>query len=166
MVFGVSAAVVLLLFVVVPTAVGLALTQAVGRFVKKRGESPFRVRTTRILITAIWVSIDVYGLTAVFGPPSFLSTLTVSAIAGIAVSLALQTTLQNIVAGFLVLRQGMLRYGDTIQSGGVRGRVVSIGLVTTIIRMEDGTLAMLSNSTILNGPTLNATATTRLAGEY
>jgi small conductance mechanosensitive channel len=155
-----------LLLIVLPAAVGLWLSKWLGSHMRHRGASPLFVRLLRILITVIWAVIVVYGFTVAFGPFSFLSALTVSAVATIAVTLALQTTLQNIIAGFILLREGFLRMGDTIQFSSQKGTVVSIGLVSVIVRLESGTLATVSNANLLSGPLLNFTATSRLAEDY
>jgi small-conductance mechanosensitive channel len=124
------------------------------------------VRALRILLTIGWAAVVAVGLSVSFGPVPLLSTLTVSAIAGIAVTLALQTTLQNLISGFLLLRRRFLRYGDLLLISGVKGTVVSIGLVNCVLRTPEGTLVLVSNSTLLAGPLQNYTAGERLSGEY
>lgn len=106
------------------------------------------------------------GLSATLGSISFLSTLTFSAIAGVAVTLALQTTLQNLVAGLLLLQHRFLRLGDEVQFSGLKGSVVGFGLVTTVLKLSDGNLAFVSNANLLSGPLVNFTAAQRLTGEY
>lgn len=152
--------------IVVPAVVGLLLTRFIGDEAKRRGWPPPRVRGARLLITIVWASFVVAGTYVALGPFSFLSTLTVSAIAGIAASLALQTTLQNVVAGYVLFRRSFLRLGDEVQISGVQGRIVSIGIITTVLRLEDGSLGFVSNSNMLSGPLVNRTAGKRLAGEY
>ena len=154
------------LFIVLPAVVGYLLARWAGETAKRRGWSPLRVHTLRVVINVAWVVIVVAETAAILGSVSFLSALTVSAVAGIAVTLALQTTLQNILAGFILIQQRFLRIGDSIQFSGVKGTVVGIGLVEVVLRTESGALAMVSNSNLLAGPTLNFTATQRLAGEY
>ncbi len=155
-----------LLFIVVPAAVGIFLSGWAGNFAKRRGSSPLVVRTLRVVITIVWVAIVVAETAAILGTFSILSALTVSAVAGIAVTLALQTTLQNILAGFILIRQRFLHIGDSIQFSGVKGTVVSIGLVEVVVRTDGGALAMMSNANLLSGPLINFTAAQRLAGEY
>jgi small-conductance mechanosensitive channel len=155
-----------LLLIVLPGVLGFAVTEWVCTALKKRHSTPLVVRGTRILLTLIWIAIVVGGLSVVIGPFSILSTLTFSAIAGVAVTLALQTTLQNILAGFLLARHGFLKPGDRIRFSGISGTVASIGLVTVVVRLESGELASMSNSNLLSGPLINVTATARLAGEY
>lgn len=154
------------LLIVGPVAVGPLVSKWAGNAAKRRGATPARVRGISITITVIWVAILAVGLSATLGRVSFLSTLTFSAIAGVAVTLALQTTLQNLVSGVILLQRGFLRLGDAVQFSGLRGTVVSFGLVTTVLKLDDGTLAFVSNSNLLSGPLLNRTAATRLAGEY
>jgi small-conductance mechanosensitive channel len=95
-----------------------------------------------------------------------VSGLTFSAIIGLAATLALQTTLGNIVAGFILLQDRTLRMNDVITVGSITGRVVRIGLVTVWLRLDDGNVASMSNSTLLSGPMINRSAKDRLKGEY
>ncbi|HKV89915.1 MAG TPA: mechanosensitive ion channel domain-containing protein [Thermoplasmata archaeon] len=154
------------LLILLPAVVGILLTKWVGDEAKRRSWSPPSVRGIRILVSIGWISVATAGVFVTIGPIGFLSTLTVSAVAGIGATLALQTTLQNIVAGFLLIRRHFLRIGDQVELSGVAGRVVSIGLVTTVLRTADGGLAFASNSNMLAGPLINQTAGKRLAGEY
>lgn len=155
-----------LLFIALPAAVGYLLSRWAGDAAKRRGWSPSGVRTLRVVITIVWVAFVVAESAATVGSFSFLSALTVSAIAGIAITLALQTTLQNIISGFILIQQRFLHMGDEIQFGGIKGTVVGIGLVEVVLRLENGALAMVSNSNLLAGPTINFSATKRLSGEY
>lgn len=152
--------------ILVPGIAGPLTSRWAGNRQKRHGATPAKVRGLRILITVVWVAIVGLGLSVTLGPISFLSTLTFSAIAGIAVTLALTTTLQNLVAGLILLQQRSLRAGDLVQISGVKGTVASFGLVTTVVKLEDGTLVFVSNSNLLSGPLMNLTASKRLSGEY
>lgn len=157
---------VVLFLIALPAALGIYATRYIGVRAKQLGRAPTEVRAERIILTVVWVSIAVAGFYLAFGTFSLFPTLTVSAIAGLALSLSLQTTLQNIIAGSMLLRGRFLRVGDAIQYSGVKGRVASIGLVTVVVKADDGTLSMVSNSSLLSGPLTNFTASSRLAGEY
>ncbi len=152
--------------IVVPVIVGPLITKWAGDRAKRRGGTPAKVRGLRILITVAWAGLAAFGLFLTVGSISFLSTLTFSAIAGIAVTLALTTTLQNLVSGIILLQHRYVRMGDLVQFSGVKGTIVSFGLVTTVIKLEDGSLAFVSNSNLLSGPLINFTAAKRLSGEY
>ncbi len=154
------------LLILAPVVVGPFVVKWVGDREKRLGASPARVRGLHVALTVAWIAVAAAGVVLVLGPISFLSTLTFSAIGGIAVTLALTTTLQNIVSGVILLGQRSLRVGDVVSFSGVKGSVVGLGLVTTVIRLDDGTLAFVSNSNLLSGPLVNFTAAHRLAGEY
>jgi len=155
-----------ILFIALPAGVGYLLSRWAGDTAKHRGWSPVNVRVLKVVITIIWVAIVIAGTAATLGSFSFISALTVSAVAGIAITLALQTTLQNILAGFLLIQRRFLHLGDVIQFSGVKGTVVGIGIVSVVVRTETGALALVSNSNLLAGPMINFTAATRLSGEY
>lgn len=152
--------------VLVPGVVGYLLSRWLGEAVKRRGWPPLSVRILRTVVTIVWVAVVVVGIAVTVGSFSFLSALTVSAVAGIAVTLALQTIFANILAGFVLVRQRFLHMGDSVQFGGVKGTVVGLGLIDVMIRTDTGALAMISNSNLLSGPLINFTAAQRLAGEY
>jgi small conductance mechanosensitive channel len=104
-------------------------------------------------------------LTTLSGVSSYFTTLTIGGIAGLAVSLALQTTLSNIISGILMLHDGVLHTGDDLQyggPGGIRGEVVRVSLRTTWLRTADGTITVIGNSNLAAGPIINYTAKTRL----
>jgi len=153
-------------FIALPAAVGYLLSQWLGGVVKRRGWSPLGVRTLRLVITIIWVGIAIAGTAFTVGSFNFLSALTVTAVAGIAITLALQTTFQNILAGFILIQERFLRIGDSVQFSGIKGTVVAIGLVEVVLKTDTGALAMISTSNLLAGPLVNFTAAQRLAGEY
>lgn len=152
--------------ILLPIAVGIPLTKWAGDAAKRRGSSPLVVRTLRIVITVVWVVIALVGVSVAFAPFNPLSGLTVSAVGAIVVSLALQTTLQNMIAGVFLLRGRFLRLGDVVQFSGVKGTVVSIGLIEVVLKLDGGALVLVSNSNLIGGPMINFTAPVRLAGEY
>lgn len=152
--------------IALPATVGYLLSRWSGDEAKRHGWSHLAVRTLRAVISIITVAIVVAGTATTLGSFSFLSALTLSAVAGIAITLALQTTLQNILAGFILVQQRFLRMGDNIQFSGIKGTVVGIGLVEVVLKTDTGALAMVSNSNLLSGPVVNFSAATRLAGEY
>ncbi len=132
----------------------------------ERGATPASVRGVRISITFLALAIAGAAVFILIGPISVVSGLTFSAIIGLAATLALQTTLGNIVAGFILLQDRTLRMNDVITVGSITGRVVRIGLVTVWLRLDDGNVASMSNSTLLSGPMINRSAKDRLKGEY
>lgn len=145
---------------------GYFLSQAVVTWLHKRGAQPLQIRGARILVFVVTALLTAVIFFAAFGPIGAVSSLTLSAVIGLAATLALQTTISNVIAGFILLQDRLLRLHDNVQIGGVKGQVVQIGLVTTWIRLDDGSVAVVSNSNLLAGPLVNRTAGERLKGEY
>jgi len=147
--------------VVVAAVLGEILGWAIRSLFRRAGARPATVRAVRETLRASWILLAVFAVLSVANLTTALTVLTVSGILGLVVSLALQTTLSNMVSGIMLLRNSVLRLGDQIVYSGVRGRIVRIGLVNTWIRTEDGNLAFVGNTSLLGGPFTNLTAKVR-----
>lgn len=145
--------------------VGSLLSALVRTISLKAGASKAVASSLRQLIWVLMLVGVIVGVAYVSGVSSYSTTLTISGIGGLAVSLALQTTLSNVIAGVFLLNDGIIRLGDDIQygsPGGVRGVVVRLSLRTTWIQTADGVIAVIGNSNLSAGPILNYTAKARL----
>jgi len=71
-------------------------------------------------------------------------------VGGIAVALAAQKTLENIIAGVSLIADEAVRVGDSVTVGDVQGTVEEVGLRSTRIRTLDRTLVILPNGQIAN----------------
>src|SRR5579863_7080008 len=78
---------------------GFYLGRAAAAHLRKAGRPPAEARLARVAISTAGFLFAAAVVLAVAGPIGFLSGLTVSAVAGILVSLSLQTTLSNVIAG-------------------------------------------------------------------
>ena len=146
--------------------VGTLLTRFVRRIARRAGVSKQVVSSITELIGVLMLLAGVGVLSTVSGLSSYFTALTISGIAGLAASLALQTTLSNVISGVLMLHDGVVHIGDDLQyggPGGLRGTVVRISLRSTWIRTGDGVISVIGNSTLAAGPLINYTAKLRLA---
>ena len=144
---------------------GSFLTRFVIRIARRAGAPKQTESSIRDLMGVILLLIALGVITTVSGLSSYFTALTISGVAGLAASLALQTTLSNIISGLLMLRDGTVHVGDDIQyggPGGIRGEVVHLSLRTTWLRTSDGHIAVIGNSNLSAGPILNYSATARL----
>jgi small conductance mechanosensitive channel len=139
-----------------------ALIRGLSRLVRRAGAHAGLARSIREGFTLIWITLTGVGILSVTGIASQFSFLTISGIVGLAVSLALQNTLSNIISGVLLLSDGVLRLDDSVEYSGVKGVVVKIGLRATWVKTEKGDIAVISNNYLVNGPLVNHTATQRL----
>lgn len=94
-----------------------------------------------VMISAQTLGINVTSLVAVLG------------VSSLAISLALQGTLSNLVGGVMLLTARPFTQGDFIECGSYSGTVQAIGLFYTTIRTYDNRNIFLPNST-LSGSTI------------
>ncbi len=114
-------------------------------------------------ILLIWAAIIAIWLFEILGLTSALTSLTLSSIIGLGITLGLQSTLSNIISGIFLLQENVLRIGDSIKLGVIKGEVVKMGFRTTWLKTEEGEIVIISNSTLSNGPFINHTAKERLS---
>ena len=78
-------------------------------------------------------------------------------IGGIAVALAAQNTLANFFGSLVILADRPFRIGDVVRIDSVEGKVESIGLRSTRIRMATGDLVTIPNKNIADSVVVNRT---------
>lgn len=71
-------------------------------------------------------------------------------VGGIAIALAAQKTLENVIAGISLIADQAVRAGDTLKLGDIVGTVEDVGLRSTRIRTLDRTLVSVPNGQIAN----------------
>lgn len=142
------------------------LSVIVRRAAKLAGAGPTVLRDLKDGTRVIALVIAVSGILSFSGLASEFTALTITGIAGVAISLALQNTLSNVITGILMISDGVVRIGDRIEYSGVKGVVVRVALRNVWIKQDDGSLAVVSNSSLSGGPLVNRTATDRLKRKY
>ncbi|MGL5288798.1 MAG: mechanosensitive ion channel family protein, partial [Aeromonas sp.] len=75
--------------------------------------------------------------------------------AGLAIGLALQGSLSNFAAGFLLIIFRPIKAGEFIEVAGSAGAVQSVQLFTTVLTSADNKMVVVPNSAILNGTIVN-----------
>jgi small conductance mechanosensitive channel len=78
--------------------------------------------------------------------------------AGLAVGLALQGSLSNFASGVLIIIFRPYKVGDWIEGAGVSGAVVSVQILTTILKTGDNKQVIVPNSQIMGGIITNYSA--------
>jgi MscS family membrane protein len=78
------------------------------------------------------------------------ATLAGLGVGGIAVALAAQKTLENVIAGVSLIVDQAVRVGDFLNLGDIQGTVEEVGLRSTRIRTVDRTIVSLPNGQIAN----------------
>lgn len=110
-----------------------------------------QVKTLSQVIRATGISIIgvIVGLQFLAAVDINLSPLLASAgIAGVAIGLAAQTIVKDVLNGVLILVEDQFNVGDTVKIAGLGGTVERMTLRKTTVRDADGTLYVIPNSQI------------------
>src|SRR5581483_10671930 len=143
----------------------LLVVVAAGRFLRRlalrgvgRTGADAQVRTlvnNVFLIVTLAVAI-LAALTA--GGLSVNVLLTFGGLTSLALGLAFQDLLRNVLAGIFLLIERPFRIGDWITVADQSGSVQTIQLRTTALRTADGRLVILPNLSAFSSPVVNSTA--------
>jgi len=102
-----------------------------------------RVVDVLAIFTGILVVLHYFGV----NPTAALAGLGVG---GIAVALAAQKTLENVIGGISITLDQAVRVGDTLNIGTITGEVEYVGLRSTRIRTVDRTVVSVPNGQLAN----------------
>jgi small-conductance mechanosensitive channel len=109
-----------------------------------------------VVIVGILVVLDRFGI-------NVSALVTAMGIGGLAISLAAQDTLSNMISGIMLLMDQPFRVGDRIEIQGLTtglstwGDVVDIGLRSTRIRTDDNRMVIVPNINISKNQVINYT---------
>ncbi len=147
----------LLVFVILSVTLVLAqVAVALVRLYAARAEGGARATSiltnlTRLtlLLIGVLIALDSLGI-------SIMPALTALGVAGLAVALALQSTLANLFAGLQILASKQLRTGDYVKlDSGEEGCVMDIAWRTTTIRTIQNNLVFVPNSKMASASITN-----------
>ena len=103
------------------------------------------IRTaTQLVATLCALILLTYGATRLNIP--LYGIIAGISVGGLAIALAAQPTLENLIGGLILYADGIVHVGDYCEFNKVRGHVVSIGLRSTRIRTTDRTLVTIPNA--------------------
>lgn len=102
----------------------------------------------RAVCVAVWVSAALLALAVLGVHVAALATLLGTL--GLAVTLALQDVARNFVAGVYLLLERPFDPGDRITLRGETGRILFVGLRTTVLRRDDGAEIIVPNVVALS----------------
>ncbi|GJM43483.1 MAG: mechanosensitive ion channel protein [Gemmatimonadota bacterium] len=104
-----------------------------------------------IMIFAIIAALNKFGVETT----SFVAVL---GAAGLAVGLALQGSLSNFAAGVLILVFKPFKIGDVVDTAGVKGKIVDVGILTTTMNTPDNQKIIIPNASVMGGTITNVNA--------
>ena len=160
----------LIIGIAVGTAVTILIEEGLNRIIrlaaKKAGASSTVIRDVGEGMRVIAILVIVTVILSLTGFASEFTAITISGIGALAVSLALQNTLSNIISGILLFHDGVIHLNDTVEYDSVKGKVVRLAMRNTWIKMESGKIAVISNSLLAGGPLIIHSATERVSKKY
>ena len=130
------------------------LTEAVasGKLTLGWLEPDLAVPTRRILTIAIWALSLVMAAPHLPGSDS-KAFLGVAIMLGILLSLGASSVTSNLLAGLMITYSRAYRVGDRVQIGEHAGKVMSVGVLTTRLRSEEGREIVIPNA-VVQGATI------------
>lgn len=136
---------------------GRLLRRGAARAVARAGGDPQLDALVHNVGAAVIYFFAVISALVAAGIPLALM-LTFGGLTSLAIGLAFQDLLRNILAGIWLLLERPFRIGDLITVGDTGGVVQTITLRTTALRTADGRLAVMPNLTVFTGVVLNSSA--------
>ena len=133
------------------------LTAVIEKVMNKRQVDPTIVSFVDNLI---YVALLVFVILAALGQLGIQTTSFIAVIgaAGLAIGLALQGSLANFAAGFLMIIFRPFKVGDFIEGAGVAGTVEAIQIFTTQLRTPDNKTIIIPNGSLTAGNITNYSA--------
>ena len=133
------------------------LTAVIRRLLQSRDIAPMVVSFVCSIAYAALLAFVVIAALGQLGiqTASFVAVL---AAAGLAIGLALQGSLSNFAAGFLIVLFRPFRVGHYVQAGGITGTISEIHIFTTTMTTPDNKQVIIPNSAITGGEIINYSA--------
>ncbi len=111
--------------------------------------------TARLIVMGFGVGILIEGANRI-GLPSY-SIMAGLGVGGLAVALAGQQALVNLLGSLIIMFEKPFRIGHTIKTGGIEGTIENIGFRTAKLRTADGVLLIAPSSELIRHPIENLT---------
>ena len=145
-------AVVLLLTWLILRVIHFALQQTIQHFPRYRLQMGQIFPVIRLVT---WFLCIVYIIFGILKPPQAIVFAVLGSL-GLAVGLAAQGGVSNLLAGIMMIFNPPFRVGDMVHFGGYYGEVTRLDLSVTMLRTLDDNMVMVPNSSILEKAVANA----------
>lgn len=154
--WGINIVTALLIFIVGKIVVKI-LVGIIGKLMRRTNLDNILVEFIQAIANALLLIVVIIAALDQLGVDT-TSMIALIGAAGLAIGLALQGSLQNFAAGFLLLVFRPFTAGHYIEAGGSAGVVKSIGIFTTILNSPDNREITVPNGAIYSGNITNYSA--------
>jgi small conductance mechanosensitive channel len=154
-IYGLRIVAALVVFVV-GRWIAKGLTRGVGRLMERSKVDPTLIKFTGNLTYIVLFTFVIIATLGQLGihTTSFIAVL---GAAGLAIGLALQGSLSNFAAGFLMILFRPFKVGDFIEGAGVAGTVEEIQIFTTKVMTPDNKTVIIPNAKLTGDNIINWT---------
>ena len=137
--------------------VARAVASGVRRVMEKREVDP---TITRFVSSLVYIGMMAFVILAALGQLGIQTTsfIAVLGAAGLAIGLALQGSLSNFAAGFMLVAFRPFKVGDFIEGAGIAGSVEEIQIFSTKLRTPDNKIIIVPNGKIFDDSITNYSA--------
>ena len=108
-----------------------------------------------VIRIVIWFLCVVYIVFVIIQPPQAIVFAVLGSL-GLAVGLAAQGGVRNLLAGVMMIFNPPFRVGDMVKFGGYYGEVIRLDLSVTMLRTLDDNVVMVPNSAVLENAVANS----------
>ena len=145
--------------------VGYWLAVLASRGLERLVVKQLKVESNQAGLIRRWVRVGLISALVIFSLVSVKIPLTIFAFLGGALAIGLgfgtQNLLKNFVSGIIILFERPFRVGDVLDIDHHRGKVVSIGIRSSVLKLNDGTETLIPNSSLLENNLTNWTYSDR-----
>ncbi|RAX54144.1 mechanosensitive ion channel domain-containing protein [Helicobacter sp. 10-6591] len=133
-----------------------------SRFLAKRVRKSIESRDivlSNFLSQVVFIGVNVAVIIAALGTLGVQtnSIIAVLGTAGVAIALGLKDSLSSVASGIILIILRPFANGDVIELGSITGKVETINLFNTTLRLPDGKLAIIPNANISKANVINST---------
>ena len=141
--------------------IGWLLLRWIARRVALATERRKRVQPATAALIARWFFIAGFAILLIYGMNVVHIPLAAFAFLGgalaIGVGFGAQTLVKNFISGLILIFERPVRIGDQVEVDGIKGRIRSIGMRSSVIQHFDGIDTLIPNSTLLENKVTNWT---------
>jgi len=141
--------------------IGYGISKNVARRLETLSIRHLKIEPNQANLIRRWSHVIFVVVLVIFSLVSVKIPLTIFAFAGGALAIGIgfgtQNLLKNFISGIIILFERPFRVGDVLDVAGLRGKVTSIGIRASVVRLWDGTENLIPNSTLLENNLTNWT---------
>lgn len=116
-----------------------------------------RISAFLVVVSGLLLSLGILDLSK-----TLTSLLAGAGVAGLAIGLALQSTISNTIAGIVLSFRKKIQIGNWVETTGFSGEVIDINLKDFTLKEADNNIVVIPNKTILENPLKNYSLTTKM----